>query len=214
MVIKYRKKVINDEISERLKEIFSYIQGNYNITLEEWNYDIDHVHILFRSHPNTNISKFINAYKSAGANGVIVAEPLVGLLSPALAEEFCAPYMKQIVDAVQDEEFLVIYHNCGDNVLRIVDSIVNCGAGGYHFGNAIRLADILPLIPPDRLLLGNVDPAVELCNGTPESVYTATRKVIEECGSAPNFCISSGCDIPPKAPWNNIDAFFAAATES
>lgn len=67
LVIKYRKKVINDEISERLKEIFSYIQGNYNITLEEWNYDIDHIHILFRSHPNTNISKFINAYKSASS---------------------------------------------------------------------------------------------------------------------------------------------------
>ena len=67
LVIKYRRKVINDEISERLKGIFKYIQGNYNITLEEWNHDIDHVHILFRSHPNTNISKFINAYKSASS---------------------------------------------------------------------------------------------------------------------------------------------------
>ena len=67
LVIKYRKKVINDEISERLREIFGYIQGNYNIALEEWNHDIDHVHILFRSHPNTNVSKFINAYKSASS---------------------------------------------------------------------------------------------------------------------------------------------------
>ena len=67
LVVKYRKKVINDEISERLREIFGYIQGNYNIALEEWNHDIDHVHILFRSHPNTNVSKFINAYKSASS---------------------------------------------------------------------------------------------------------------------------------------------------
>ena len=67
LVVKYRRKVINDDISERLKEIFEYIQGDYNITLEEWNHDIDHVHILFRSHPNTNISKFINAYKSASS---------------------------------------------------------------------------------------------------------------------------------------------------
>ena len=67
LVVKYRKKVINDEISERLREIFRYIQGNYNIALEEWNHDIDHVHILFRSHPNTNVSKFINAYKSASS---------------------------------------------------------------------------------------------------------------------------------------------------
>ena len=67
LVVKYRRKVINDEISKRLKEIFGYIQGNYNIALEEWNHDIDHVHILFRSEPNSNISKFINAYKSASS---------------------------------------------------------------------------------------------------------------------------------------------------
>lgn len=67
LVVKYRRKVINDQISERLKEIFSYIQSGYNITLEEWNHDIDHVHILFRSEPNSNISKFINAYKSASS---------------------------------------------------------------------------------------------------------------------------------------------------
>ena len=67
LVVKYRGKVINDNISNRLKEIFEYIQDNYNIVLEEWNHDIDHVHILFRSEPNTNVSKFINAYKSASS---------------------------------------------------------------------------------------------------------------------------------------------------
>ena len=67
LVVKYRKKVINDEISERLKEIFRSIEGNYNIALEEMNFDLDHVHILFRSEPNSNISKFINAYKSASS---------------------------------------------------------------------------------------------------------------------------------------------------
>ena len=46
LVVKYRRKVINNEISERLKGIFRSIEGNYNITLEEWNHDLDHVHIL------------------------------------------------------------------------------------------------------------------------------------------------------------------------
>lgn len=67
LVIKYRKRVINEQISERLKEIFRNIESNYNITLEEWNHDIDNVHILFRSEPNSNISKFINCYKSASS---------------------------------------------------------------------------------------------------------------------------------------------------
>ena len=64
MVVKYRRKVIDDTINSRLKEIFEYIAPNYNITLEEWNYEEDHVHVLFRAHPNTELSKFINAYTS------------------------------------------------------------------------------------------------------------------------------------------------------
>lgn len=67
LVVKYRKKAIDDIISNRLKEIFEYISPNYNITLEEWNHDNDHIHILFKGHPNTEISKFINTYKSASS---------------------------------------------------------------------------------------------------------------------------------------------------
>jgi putative transposase len=65
LVTKYRRKVINDDISIRLQEIFENIQEKYNITLLEWNHDKDH--ILFKAHPNTEISKFINAYKSASS---------------------------------------------------------------------------------------------------------------------------------------------------
>ncbi len=67
LVVKYRRKVIDENISNRLKEIFEYISPKYNITLEEWNHDKDHVHLLFKGHPNTEISKFINAYKSASS---------------------------------------------------------------------------------------------------------------------------------------------------
>ena len=77
LVVKYRRKVINDEISERLKGIFGYIQDNYNIVLEEWNHEIDHVHVLFRSEPNSNISKFINAYKSASSRLIKKEYPFI-----------------------------------------------------------------------------------------------------------------------------------------
>ncbi|MEG1301821.1 MAG: IS200/IS605 family transposase [Erysipelotrichaceae bacterium] len=67
LVIKYRKKVIDKDISFRLREIFEYIAPNYNITIVEWNDDIDHIHILFKGHPNSELKKFINAYKSASS---------------------------------------------------------------------------------------------------------------------------------------------------
>lgn len=67
MVTKYRRSVINDDISARAKEIFCYIAPDYGITPEEWNHDKDHVHVMFRAEPKTEMSRFINAYKSASS---------------------------------------------------------------------------------------------------------------------------------------------------
>ncbi|KEK23454.1 IS200/IS605 family transposase [Bacillus gaemokensis] len=67
LVIKYRRKVITDDISERAKEMFVLLREKYHISLLEWNHDIDHGHVLFKTHPKTELSKFINAYKSASS---------------------------------------------------------------------------------------------------------------------------------------------------
>jgi len=67
LVVKYRRKAFDDTISARAREIFEYIAPNYKITLLEWQHDGDHVHTLFKAHPKTEISKFLNAYKSASS---------------------------------------------------------------------------------------------------------------------------------------------------
>ncbi|XRJ98407.1 IS200/IS605 family transposase (plasmid) [Latilactobacillus sakei] len=67
MVTKYRRKVIDDQISDSLKQHFERIALNYGITLEEWNHDQDHVHVLFKALPQTEIAKFLNSYKSASS---------------------------------------------------------------------------------------------------------------------------------------------------
>ena len=150
--------------------------------------------------------QYCQAFKEAGANGVVIAEPLAGLLSPNMIEEFSEPYVRQMVETVQDEHFCVVYHNCGGGVINLIDSILRTGAAAYHFGNAINMAEMMPHIPADVVAMGNVDAAGEFCQGTPESVRQATHSVMEACGGYPNFVISSGCDIPAAAPWANIDA--------
>lgn len=67
LVVKYRRRVITPSISDYAKDMFLRISRNYNITLIEWNHDKDHIHILFKAQPNTELSKFINAYKSASS---------------------------------------------------------------------------------------------------------------------------------------------------
>lgn len=67
LTIKYRRKVINNPISERLKTIFNRVGKKYNLSIQEWHHDQDHIHVLFKAHPNTHLSKFLNAYKSASS---------------------------------------------------------------------------------------------------------------------------------------------------
>ena len=77
-----------------------------------------------------------------------------------------------------------------------------------HFGNAIDMGEMVEKIPEDILVMGNVDPATQFRNGTPESVKAATLQLMQKCAAHRNFVPSSGCDIPPQSPWENIMAFF------
>ncbi len=67
LVVKYRRKVFDDILSDYTKSIFERLTPAYNITLIEWHHDVDHVHIMFKAQPNSELSKFINAYKSASS---------------------------------------------------------------------------------------------------------------------------------------------------
>jgi uroporphyrinogen decarboxylase len=169
--------------------------------------DPDMVHAVMEK-VTAFLIEYAKAYHAAGANGVMLAEPVSGLLSPSLEAEFSAPYVKRIVDAVQTEEFVLIYHNCGGNTPHMVESFLSFGAAAYHFGNAVDMQEMLEKFPTDIPVMGNVDPAGVLRMGTPESVREATLAIMEKCCGHPNFVISSGCDIPPMTPWENIDAFF------
>ncbi len=160
------------------------------------------------------IIKYAKAYKEqTGANGFVMAEPLAGVLSPKMNEEFSEPYCKQIIDAVQDEEFIVIYHNCGDNVVQQAPAIKRLGAEGYHFGNIIKMENILPLMSDNALIMGNIDPSGYFCVGSPESMNFKVKEVMEKCCYYPNFVPSSGCDIAPVANWDCIDEFFKSIDE-
>ena len=156
--------------------------------------------------------EYAKAIKKAGANGTIMAEPAAGLLSPRLCHAFSSQYVKRIVAAVQDDEFMVILHNCG-NSTRLVESMLSTGAAALHVGNAVKVPEIAAQMPADRLVMGNIDPGGIFKIGSPEQVRQAVHKLLVEMKEYPNFVLSSGCDIPPGAPLANMDAFFEALAE-
>lgn len=156
--------------------------------------------------------EYAKAFKAAGANGICMAEPAAGLLSPNLIDEFSTPYVNRIREAVEDDEFIVVYHNCG-NIVPLMQNIKSIDAQAYSLGNAIDIEEALKVLPADRMVIGNIDPAGVFRNGTPELVKKETLALMERCCKYPNFVIASGCDIPPATPLENIDAFFEAVSE-
>lgn len=154
------------------------------------------------------IIEYIKAFKDAGAAGIILAEPMAGLLSGEFSDRFSLKYVKKIIRAVKDDNFIFVYHNCGD-VLTHAPYLKNLDADVFHFGNAINLKEMLEKMPNDRLIMGNINPTV-IRNENSETVYQEVFKLLQECNQYDNFIISSGCDIPPDTSWENINAYFQA----
>ena len=155
------------------------------------------------------IGKYCEALKQTGANGVLMAEPAAGLLSNDDCMAFSSQYVRHIVERVQDDDFMVILHNCG-NTGHCTKAMVATGAAAYHFGNKCRMEEVLRDVPPTALAMGNIDPVSIFKDGTPEEMRLAVWRLLAKCKDYPNFVLSSGCDTPPHTPMANIDAFFSA----
>ena len=67
LVVKHRHDVINDAISNRIREIFEYIGLAHDVELIEWNHDKDRIHTILSISPSTNLNKYVNATKSASS---------------------------------------------------------------------------------------------------------------------------------------------------
>lgn len=158
------------------------------------------------------ITRYCLALKATGANGVIMAEPAAGLLSDEDCLQYSSVFIKEIVEKVQDDTFMVVLHNCG-NTGNCTRAMVATGAAAYHFGNKIDMVEALKEVPSDALVMGNLDPVSIFKMSTAEGVKKATLNLLEATKEYPNFVLSSGCDIPPHTPLENIDAFYEALNE-
>jgi uroporphyrinogen decarboxylase len=158
------------------------------------------------------IVKYCLELKRIGCDGVLIAEPAAGLLSNEDCQTFSSKYIKHIVNLLQDDTFMIILHNCGNNG-HCTDAMLMTDADALHFGNAIDILETLKKSPKDKLIMGNIDPVGVFKMLTYDEVYAITRKLLEETSTFDNFILSSGCDLPSGVPIENITAFFDALEE-
>lgn len=173
--------------------------------------DPDTVHLLIEK-CNEFIINYLRAMKSTGVNGVIIAEPAAGLVSNEDCSAYSSRYIKKIVDELQDDSFMIVLHNCG-NTGHCTSAMIETGAAALHFGNKTDMVEALQACPSDVLVMGNLDPVGILKQSTPERVKSETLSLLEATAPWKNFVLSSGCDVPPAVPSENIAAFYEALSD-
>lgn len=180
-------------------------------------YDMSDIMVLIYENPDAAhtllakctqfIEKYCQALKQTGANGVMMAEPAAGLMSNDDCQAFSSAYVRYIVNKVQDENFIIILHNCG-NTGQCTKAMVSTGAAAYHFGNKCKMEEVIKDVPPTALAMGNIDPVSVFKDGMPFQMRQTVTDLLEKMRPYPNFVLSSGCDTPPHTSLANVDAFF------
>ncbi len=154
------------------------------------------------------LTTYACALRDAGADGVIMAEPTAGLISPRGVSKFVSPYVKQMITAAETESFSLILHNCGARLVHL-PALLESGASSYHFGQPMDLLAALAQTDRQIVLCGNLDPTSVFYDLAPAEVAQRTRQLLADTAAYANFIISSGCDLPPGTPLASMDAFYA-----
>jgi uroporphyrinogen decarboxylase len=155
---------------------------------------------------------FFDALMVAGALPLIV-EPLASgsVISPDMFRDVVGPRIRWQVDYLHRFDLDVSLHVCGDTEGEL------CALG--ETGSDLLSLDEVDLgVAADEVggkcrLIGNVSPRI-LLGGSPGDVRKAVEDAVEEGrGNPKGFVLSTGCELPPATPSENLRAFMETAHE-
>jgi len=155
------------------------------------------------------LANYLKAFRAAGAQGIIMAEPAAGLLSPGGLSVYSSAYIKRIAAEASGADFSIVVHNCAARLLHL-PAILETGLKAFHFGVPMDIAGALGMVPADVVLCGNLDPAATFVQQSPADITAKTAQLLAATAARRNFVISSGCDLPPNTPLASLDAFCEA----
>ena len=155
------------------------------------------------------LAAYASAFKAAGADGLIMAEPAAGLLSPRSMALFSSTYVRQITAGLATYGFAVVYHNCAARMLHL-STILETGLSAFHFGVPMDLPAALKVLPSNVVICGNLDPAAAFCQCSPQETESRVAGLLAATTDHRNYVLSSGCDLPPNASLAHLDAFYRA----
>ncbi len=158
------------------------------------------------------IMEYTQALISAGADLICILEPTASILGPDQFSQFSGEFVTHILESCKYSNIDTIYHICG-NIMHLVEAMSQTGVGGISLDSpdaGIDLSKVAQMVPEDIAIIGNINPTKIMKDGTVETVTQATIELLDEMRDYPHFILSTGCDLPPGVPLENMVAFMEA----
>jgi MtaA/CmuA family methyltransferase len=155
--------------------------------------------------------RFARAQVEAGADVIGIGDPAASLVGPKVYQEFVWPYEKKMVDGLHALGARARLHICG-NTRGILKDMGRLGCDHVDLDSMTPVAEARKKMGPAQVVLGNLDPVRDLCNGTPQSVYSAVAECHRQAG--PLYIVGAGCEVPRDTPAANVHALVRYARQN
>jgi uroporphyrinogen decarboxylase len=154
------------------------------------------------------IRPYAQALQDAGASLVVVLEPQMGMFAPRIYEKT----IKDILEEFTIGLFDPVLHVCGDTNRHIPLLAQTQNFMGLSLDAPVDFAMNISQYPilKDKVLIGNIDPVSVMLRGTPDLVRSKVSSLLDAMKDE-EFILSSGCDLVPDTPAENMDMFMETA---
>jgi uroporphyrinogen decarboxylase len=138
--------------------------------------------------------------------GILVLDDLVGMISPAMFEQFARPLFSRIFG--EFDGLIKVFHN-DTPCPHLLKPFSTLGFDVFNFSHVTDIATVQAALP-NIALMGNVPPLQVMAEGTAEQVEQFARECIRKTGGR-GLILSAGGGVSPGTPASAIDALVRAA---
>ncbi len=153
---------------------------------------------------------FGTAQIEAGVHAPIVFNPACSpaVVPPAFFREIEMPRLQQVYSAFKSAGSLVNWLAVAEPTAPNLPAYVQAGVELACVDYYVTPQDALEGAP-ETCMGGNVRPML-FETGTPEDIFEKSRELMDAMADRGGFILSSGCEIPPRSPTENVAAMMNA----
>jgi uroporphyrinogen decarboxylase len=157
-------------------------------------------------------TRFGLAQLAAGAHVVLVFEPAgcPEVVPAGFFREFIAPRLARIFNDYSAAGALANWLHIAGQCMPILPYYRDIGADIGNFDYVVDPNRLIRAVQPELCLDGNIKP-LSFVEAEPEEIQAEAKRLINVFGKRGRFLLSSGCEIPPEARPENIEALVATA---